>query len=587
MRHAQVGREIVGRLVGRNRAQHVARLALQQLEQLFAGPGELRDLPLVVCPEHADGVGSGAEVSDHAVQACIVQAECRHAYFQPWPNGNRPLDERVQPIGLHLGAFGRQQRRRERRVANHFLVLTAIAFDFVAAHTVLAPHERAARYDVVAVGGPRRQRRRRLDIALEAHDRRLQPFVFHFAGAKIGHAQFLERFEHTARIERARILDFLMEPRELVVVLDRREGEIEPRHQLGALFRQLRADRLHGFEAFDLVTTETAVARDDAPAKLLLLGIRVHLRQLSLRLGQRHHIAQIVEQHIIGLLRCGCRLSGHARRAGERRQKRGDVGDLRVREAQVRHIRVRVVMLRIAHPVVEPDIRGLAADVLQRLPERAPRPGLGAIFLIEHVAAQASNRADDLFAALRIALPWCRHSELVRLCIREQIRHRRVDLDFIPRGILRRAAVRVVPNLRHPGDFLHRTRIADPGFHPVGRQLTVDLRENRPGLAHVLEPFCLVTRVAACALIRGVRQRQLRRIRHVDLAPMALLARRLGHRRGQHRVVPHVRLFPPVPLFPVLALLVVARIVHGVDEARSAAHALMAHGAANLVRGVR
>ncbi len=127
-----------------------------------------------------------------------------------------------------------------------------------------------------------------------------KPLVLDFVEVEVGHPQLLERLQHAALIERARILQLLMEPVELRV-LDVDEREVEPRDELAALFRQVDADRLRRLEPLDVVAAEAAVARDDALPEVELLGVRVHLREASLRLGQRHQVAQVVEQHGIGL----------------------------------------------------------------------------------------------------------------------------------------------------------------------------------------------------------------------------------------------------------------------------------------------
>ena len=214
---------------------------------------------MVVGPERTDRVPGRFEVVDDRVPAAVVETERRHPHVQPRTNRDRPLEERIQPVGLHFGAFGRQHRRRQRRILHDGPVVAAVAFDLVTTDAVLPPHERAAAHRVVALRRPRRQRRRRLHIALEAHDRRLQPLVLHFAEMEVGHAQLLERLEDAALVERARVLQLLVEPLELGV-LDVDEREVEARDELAALFRQVDADRLRRLEALDVVAAETAVA---------------------------------------------------------------------------------------------------------------------------------------------------------------------------------------------------------------------------------------------------------------------------------------------------------------------------------------
>ena len=193
-----------------------------------------------------------------------------------------------------------------------------------------------------------------------------------------------------------------MEPVELAV-LDVDEREVEARDELAALFGQIDADRLRRLEAFDVVAAEAAVARDHPLAEIELLGVGVHLCQARLSLGQRHQIAEVVQQHGVRLRWRRRHRRRRPRRARQRHQIRRHVGHLRIGEPQVGHVGGRVVVLRIAHPVEQPHVGRLAADALQRLAERAPRSDGGTIVLIDDVAAEATDSANDLLARLRIA----------------------------------------------------------------------------------------------------------------------------------------------------------------------------------------
>ena len=130
----------------------------------------------------------------------IVMGPCRNAYNQSGCT--------FAPSGVSSGGASVAS-------VDHRAVIAAIAFDLVAADAVLPPHERAPADGVVALGRPRRQRRGRLHVALEAHDGRLQPLILRLGEVEVGHPQLLERLEHAALIERARILQLLMEPVEL------------------------------------------------------------------------------------------------------------------------------------------------------------------------------------------------------------------------------------------------------------------------------------------------------------------------------------------------------------------------------------
>ena len=131
-------------------------------------------------------------------------------------------------------------------------------------------------------------------------------------------------------------------------------------------------------------------------------------------------------------------------------------------------------------------------------------PASDAGLLVEHVTAHAADRSHNLFAGFRVAARRALHLGLVLLAVCEQIGDGRVDLDLVPDRILRRAGIRVVPDARHPGRRLDGLRVADPGLHPIRRQLRVDPGENGPGLPEIFEPARLVAGVAAGALVRRV-----------------------------------------------------------------------------------
>ena len=287
----------------------------------------------------------------------------------------------------------------------------------------------------------------------------------------------------------------------------------------------------------------------------------VERRRVRLRILERHHGFEVVEQHLVGRLLIGRGFGCIAALFLQRHQIGRHVGGLLIGEPEVRHVGVGAEMLRVAHPVEHPLVSGLVADVLERLPERAANGNLGALAFGHDMAALAADRLDDLLAALRVAVRRTLHGELVRLRVGEQIRDDRVDLDLVSDGILGRAVVRVVEESRHPRRRLHGARIPDPRLHPVGRQLRFDLGEDGPGLPDVLEAFRLMARVAAGALVRGVRQVQRVGLRREHLLLVALRARRFRHLRRQHRVVPQVRLLPVILLLPFLLLLFTRRRV--------------------------
>ena len=123
--------------------------------------------------------------------------------------------------------------------------------------------------DEVVFRGSRRHRRRRLNLALEAHDRDQQTIDFLVVEVEIRHAQLLFGLQHASAVENPRIVELGPEPRRLRGVRDvGDEREIEPRHQLAALFRQVRADRLGLLEALDIVAAEATVAADHALPEL-------------------------------------------------------------------------------------------------------------------------------------------------------------------------------------------------------------------------------------------------------------------------------------------------------------------------------
>ena len=149
-------------------------------------------------------------------------------------------------------------------------------------------------------------------------------------------------------------------------VRDVDEREVEPRDELAALFRQLGADRLRRLEALDVVAAEAAVAGDDALPELELLGLRVHLRQRAPapRQAASGCAGSRAAPHRSAPA-SACTGAGVPAGPCQRRQIRRDVGHLRIGQPQVGHVGARVVVLRIADPVVEPLVGRLAADVLR------------------------------------------------------------------------------------------------------------------------------------------------------------------------------------------------------------------------------
>src|SRR6185295_6315441 len=100
-----------------------------------------------------------------------------------------------------------------------------------------------------------------------------------------------------------------------------------------------------------------------------------------------------------------------------------------------------------------------------------------------------------------------------------------------PYRVLARTVVRVVPEAWHPRGRLHGARIPDPGLHPVGRQLRIDLRQDRSGLPGALsrrgrdlEALRFVAGIAAGALVGRIGEIQIRGVRDVDLLLVALRA---------------------------------------------------------------
>ena len=193
------------------------------------------------------------------------------------------LEKRVQPIVLDACTFRRQHRRPERRLGDELQEITAVAFDDVAPDAVSPAHERAPLDDEVTARALYGHGLRRLNLALEAHDRREQAVDLFVGEFEVRHPQLVERIEHAAFVEHPRVVELGPEPRDLRgvrKVFD--EGEVETRDELGALFGQLGPDRLRRLEALDLVATEAAVAVDDPLSELQLLGLRIELGERPL-----------------------------------------------------------------------------------------------------------------------------------------------------------------------------------------------------------------------------------------------------------------------------------------------------------------
>ncbi len=252
------------------------------------------------CAERLEPIGHRTEILDHSIQVLVVQAEGRHAHVQPGPDRDRSAEEGVEPVRLNTRALRREHRGAERRIRDQLDEVAAVALDNVTADAVAPMHERSSGHLIIVPRRPRRQRRRRLNLALEAHDRGQQAFDLDVAEIEVRHPQLLERLKHAALVEDPRIVQLGAEPRDLRGVRDvADEREIETRHQLGPLLREIRADRLRLFEALDVVAAEAPVPVDRALAELDLLLLGVPFRELRFGVLERHHVLQVVEQRVV------------------------------------------------------------------------------------------------------------------------------------------------------------------------------------------------------------------------------------------------------------------------------------------------
>ncbi len=329
MHHPQVGRQVRRRLILRDRAEDVTLLALQLLEDLLAH--DVVGLRDVVGAERLQRVRHRLEVADDAVDVLVVEAERRHADVEPRANLDRPADERVEPVGLHAYAFGRQTRRAERRIRDQLQEVAAVVFDDVAADAVAPVHDRPSGHAIVGQRALRRERLHGLRVALEAEQRRHQALDFDIRQVEVRHAQLVERLQHASLVELARVVQLAVEPPELRRVRDvGDESKVEARDELAALFRQIRADGLRLLEALDLVTAVAAVPVDDFLAEVNLLRVRVELGDRRLGLFGRHQRRVVIKQRVVDVLLGEGRLRRVAAARLQRHQIRRDVGRLRV-----------------------------------------------------------------------------------------------------------------------------------------------------------------------------------------------------------------------------------------------------------------
>src|SRR5437764_825557 len=87
--------------------------------------------------------------------------------------------------------------------------------------------------------------------------------------AESGHPQLVERRQHAAFVEDARVVQLGAEPTELRRVRDiADEREVEAGDELAPFLREIGADRLRLLEALDVVTAEAAIAADRATSEL-------------------------------------------------------------------------------------------------------------------------------------------------------------------------------------------------------------------------------------------------------------------------------------------------------------------------------
>ena len=204
------------------------------------------------------------------------------------------------------------------------------------------------------------------------------------------------------------------------------------------------------------MASEASVAVDETLADIQILLIHRHVLQLGTRLDIGRIVAEQFESDIIE--RCGINLRKRLflpLRVFQRRQIRGNVGCLFIRQPQARHLRFRPDLRRVLHPVEKPGLRDFAALVFQVV-SVAPADLALIDFLdrADRMAAETSDCFHDLFARLGIAVCTARR-QFFRFGIGPEIFHDGIDfgrIALVPINTVRfPAVIAVVPELRHAG----------------------------------------------------------------------------------------------------------------------------------------
>ena len=411
---------------------------------------------------------------------------------------------------------------------------------------------------------------------------------------ELRHAQQLFRALHLRAVEHARLHDLAVQPAgQRVGDLSVLVPEVEALDHLRSLLGQLDADGVRLLEALDLVAAEAAVAADRLLAQEDRPLLVAHLRDLLVGGLHRHAGGQqvLLDGRVAhGRVHRRTRLLAEAV-VLEAHQVRGDVRRLLVGEPQVRHARVRPVALRVLDPGVQPARVDLGAGAVEvravRAVGRRPERVHAALVVADAVAAEAPDRLERLAPGREVARG--RRRVRGRGRVRLQVGDDRVDLDVVPLLLLGGLVDAHVPHLRHARGP-EALRLLDPAEHPLGIGLGRDVREVGADLAQALPALDLVAAVAAVALDQEAAGVEVRGLRHLDDALVALRALGLGLALGHHGQVPVVHglvVLVADVLAPGLLLLDGRHGVRRVLEAGGAPAALVADRAADAVDRVR
>ena len=243
------------------------------------------------------------------------------------------MQEREEPVALHLGALAANDGRREREidlVGGHRLAdLPALVLEDMAALAVVVLHDAAPGLDRRARAGGLHLERVGHVVFLHSQDGGLDGFDLRPREGELRHARLLLERLHLLAVEGARLTRLLLEPVGARVG-QVEEAEVEEVDRLVAPLGQLDADRFGLLEARNRVAGIAPVVADDFLADEEVLFPGSHLPDVGFRVHDGSRLREVIEDERVALFPVGLR-SPAARELGlcrPRHEVGHEIGDL-------------------------------------------------------------------------------------------------------------------------------------------------------------------------------------------------------------------------------------------------------------------